>query len=720
MKFAAAIGAIFTSVVAFDCACLLAQAPAAKQPTTQSPTNQGASQAGAASGGESANPQFQPLTPAQLAAARAELDAALADFDRWLSQSKANVDFWRPKIGWTELSEELKRGDQARPAAIREVARLFAGNSTGDGSETDALYFYNQFAKVRAALDRYASVLEAAQAPNAGKDWFDARVPQLSEHLTKYRQTLDPSEADKVGEILGQLQDTHEAEGLVARIRQEYGYPNFYAGASAGFISKTGSTPSESLPEPETKPYQDNILGTYVVGTRTTYYDSRTTKVVSGSDHIAMVVDAVGRATSNTVGYHHPVTIYSTGYTPYSASMLVTFDATGFHHCYPTATACVHTNINGICVDGGRLVRRIATRRVYASKGEAEAIASQHASQKAAQEMNEKADDPSDPNSPLRLSQTNYLTKMRYPLLRWGAFPDQTQFSSTPDHVSITARELGHYQLAAPTAPVPVSGTHEMWVSVHQSFINNMASATLAGRTVSEFDSHEAYRNFMGGNKDLDKDLDDANRRKPCDVDGDGAAQPKAAVPENPPKGGAEAAAPPAETAEEKIDRQKHRLTTFAKNQPFTVTFAEGTFTIKIRTTRFSVPKRDLAVRDEDNLPENAQIELPGMDITAVYEIKPCKGGGYMAKQTKYTVEPSDEVRAEWAQRVRGQARRTALMGTSQRQAKRYFARMLPENMEFNGLNFESHTPLARAGKMMPQEVAARDGWLAIGWNFAQ
>jgi hypothetical protein len=45
---------------------------------------------------------------------------------------------------------------------------------------------------------------------------------------------------------------------------------------------------------------------------------------------------------------------------------------------------------------------------------------------------------------------------------------------------------------------------------------------------------------------------------------------------------------------------------------------------------------------------------------------------------------------------------------------------MLPEYMEFSGLNFDSHTTLARAGKMMPQEVAVRDGWLAIGWSFAQ
>ena len=640
------------------------------------------------------NPSFSRLPRRQLGAVRSELDAALADFDRWLSQSKANADFWRPRVGWSELAEELKRGDQAHPAAIRDMARRFAGNAPGDGNETDALYFYNQFAKVRDALGRFANVLEAAQGANAGKDWIDAQVTSLGEHLNKYRQTLDPSEADKVGEILGRLQDTQEASGLATRVRQEFGYPNFYAGASAGFVSKIGSTPSESLPEPETKPYQDNILGTCIVGTRTTYFDSRTTQLASGSDHIAMVVNAVGRATSNTVGYHHPVTIYSTGYAPYSASMQVTFDATGFHHCMPTASACVHTCITGLCVDGGRLVQRIATKRVYASKAEAESIASQHASQRAAEEMNAKADDPSDPNSPLRLSQTNYLTKMRYPLLRWGAFPDQTQFSSTPDHVSITARELGRYQLAAPTAPLPIGGGHEMWVAVHQSFINNMATATLAGDTVSEFDSHEAYKNFMGGNKDLDQDLDEASKRKPCDVDEPATGQPKAAAPEAPAKEGADAAAPPAnETPEERIDRQKHRLTTFAKDQPFTVTFADGTFTIKIRTTRFSVPKRDLAVRDDDNLPENSQIELPGMDVTAVYEIKPCKsGGGYAAKQIKYTVEPSEEVRAEWAQRIRGQARRTALMGTSQRQAKRYFARMLPEYMEFSGLNFEPHS----------------------------
>ena len=280
MRFAAACAGL----VGISCSLVLIKPPAAaaQQPASSQATAQAAPQAGDTQTAiEAAKSQFQPITAARLSAARSELDAALADFDRWLSQSKANADFWRPRVGWSELAEELKRGDQAHPAAIRDMARRFAGNAPGEGSETDALYFYNQFAKVRDALGHYANVLEAAQSANAGKDWFDAQLTSLGEHLSKYRQNLDPSDADKVGEILGRLQDTQQTPGLAARVRQEFGYPNFYAGASAGFVSKIGSTPSESLPEPETKPYQDNILGTCIVGTRTTYFDSRTTQLAA-------------------------------------------------------------------------------------------------------------------------------------------------------------------------------------------------------------------------------------------------------------------------------------------------------------------------------------------------------------------------------------------------------------------------------------------------------
>jgi hypothetical protein len=709
MKFAAAITAACVGFLGLACPQLVAQAAAPSDHPTSAGVAPPAAEWTAAI--DAAKQRFEPITAARLASARSSLDAALDSFDRWLSQNKASADYWKPRVGWNELTAELKRGDQARPAVISDLASRFSGSEEG---------FENpRFAQVRSVLNSYGSLLAAAQSPNNGRDWFDSRLKELGEHLAKYQQAWDPAEADKAGQILGQLQDTQEAPQLVAKILSDFGHQNLFAGASAAFIAKVGTTPAETLPEPKTEDFRDEILGTAIVGKTTTYRDSQTTRLVPSGDHIAMVVDAVGRVTSNTVGYHSPVTIYSTGFTPYTASMLVNFDANGFQHCMPTATACVHTTINGICVCGGRLVQHIATKRVYRSKSEAEAIASEHASARAAEKMNQTADDPADPNSPLRLSQTNYLNKTRYPLLRWGAFPQETHFSSSADRVSISALESNRYQLAAPSPPVWFTKPDVMWVSVHQSFINNMATATLAGRTISEFDSHEAYRNFMGSNKDLDQDLDDASRRRPCDVDEDAARQRKvdgqpAPAKENP------AEPRPNETPEERIERQKHRLTTFAKTQPFTVAFVDQTFTIKIRTTRFSVPKKDLSVRDDDNLPENAQIELPGMDVTAVYRIENCKAGGFQAKQIQYTVEPSDEVRAEWANRIRGPTRRTALMGTSQRQAKRYFSRMLPEYMEFSGLNFDSHTTLARAGKMMPQEVAARDGWLAIGWSFAQ
>src|SRR4029077_12806109 len=121
--------------------------------------------------------------------------------------------------------------------------------------------------------------------------WFDARLKELGEHLAKYQQTWDPAEADKAGMILGQLQDTHEAPQLVAKILADFGHQNFFAGASAAFIARVGTTPPETLPEPKTEDFRDEILGTAIVGKTTTYRDSQTTRLVPSNDHIAMMVD---------------------------------------------------------------------------------------------------------------------------------------------------------------------------------------------------------------------------------------------------------------------------------------------------------------------------------------------------------------------------------------------------------------------------------------------
>jgi hypothetical protein len=350
------------------------------------------------------------------------------------------------------------------------------------------------------------------------------------------------------------------------------GRPNLFIQSSAGFMSLISA---EDIDENDPH-FTDNIMATAISGTTHTV-GHRTAVLVDSSDRALMEIQLFGTTTSTTVGLHPPVTIYSTGTTQFTAALRVAMDPGGYVPSLPAAWACTHTNINNICVCGCRLVQRIATRRVYGSKSEAECIAAQHAEARVMERLKSNAAEG------LARQNENYQEKLIKPLARWGAVPD-LHYSSTTSALCINASETGPDPL--PSDAPALADNPMLGIRVHESFVNNITAKTLGGRRISR-------EEFVKGYKDIF--MED----------------------------------PPGE--KEDAEKDKRWTITFAKEQPVRVHFADSGFSIALNATRFTSTNPDTDIDYPWKI--SADYTIEGKKATRIGDVKVESKGGRPAQR---------------------------------------------------------------------------------------
>ena len=246
----------------------------------------------------------------------------------------------------------------------------------------------------------------------------------------------------------------------------------------------------------------DCILGTTVVGTAHTV--GKTSVSLAPNSEIG-VIDTLffGKTHSDNVGYHHPVTIFSSAETGLAACKRMWINDNGLSS-YPAASnaetrICIH-DIQSC--KGRQLVERMAWKRAGKQQGEAECIASQHAEQR----LNERIDQQA--AEPLDKANKQYIEKYKQP------FGDRNLLRS----FCVSARPIlpsacldcrpaaaSWRRRAAP----PVVDGADMTLQLHESAINNLAFDALAGRTVYEDKVQAAVKNALGHLPDKFKGDDD-------------------------------------------------------------------------------------------------------------------------------------------------------------------------------------------------------------------
>jgi hypothetical protein len=527
--------------------------------------------------------------------AKAELAAALRGLDRFLQTGAAHKAVgWKRYVQWNDLVA-LTQSDQPPSAdVISSLDAKFRASHVG--------LEMRPFTQVRDALSAYAAA--TGTAPPEGQ--------------------------------------------LVASARQVGGQPNLYGHTSHRFLAAGVDDYVDRL-----SGVRDNILGTDIHGTARLTGRTRLF-LLDNPSAASMNIVLSGTAVSNNIGYNGPVTIYSTGVTSISAQKPIVMTANGMYGYAAGASCATRSNIYNICAKCG-LIEKIAWKRAGQQKGQAEAIASDHAEWRVAGQMNGES------GRLIAEQNARYYERFRDPLRRRGAFPEEMVFSSRVDRAEVRIRQDAAGGSPVTGAPPEVADTNDLSVRVHESVVNNFGQDALSGYELTDVGLEKLIRDELKA--ELPEEL-------------------RVTLPDG------------------KLDPEKEPWSIiFAKEGPVRTRFSAGGVWIGIRADGFT--------RGEGDRPGTYRPAITELlEIAAEYKIERTDKGATLRRDGDVQVRFPNRANPEQIT-VRDSPTVTFI--------RRKFRNLFKDEFVGEGLVFKGRWE--RAGRLQLQEIRSDNEWLSLGWQ---
>jgi hypothetical protein len=403
---------------------------------------------------------FRPISQADVDRRRSELSAAIDRLDRYLRPGGSNGLNWKRFLRWDEMRAELQKGNNADLDALNEIQTLYASGYAG--------FEMPVYANVGVALRRYIDTLEAFTDRDA-RAHYEARIDALASDIEAYLQSPEEADTHRAGMILGELAASGQAPQVVQSVRRQLSHPNLLIEADQRFIAAGIEEPVN-----DAGPVQDVILGTQICGNvQTVGYVNA--ELGNTTNYAAIDILMLGTAYSQTVGYNGPAVIRSSGVTGLAGRKRLVLDQFGLRAFPAASNACTQT-----------------TKRVYQSKSQAEGVAGQHAQTRLNTRMDAQA------MNLIAQGNRDFWQKLRYPLMRVGALPEEMHFSSGNNRLMIRVKRADLYQLAALSSPPQLPAATDVSVRLHESTIDNFTSTVLAGRTLKRDQMNRLMKDLTG------------------------------------------------------------------------------------------------------------------------------------------------------------------------------------------------------------------------------
>jgi hypothetical protein len=568
------------------------------------------------------------LTDADVQAVLIPVQAATIALDQRFQAAGATAAGWKQYLSWDQYKAELQK---AKPdaAVLGEVYNKLAAGYEG--------LELKWFANLRTALGNYLPVAGSVGNPDL-EAAFKTQFAELQQRLKSTSNHPTTEEVRKVSDLVHWLETARQAPELVSAVHERFSRPNVHVQIGSDLLAAGVGGPIDDV-----APIDDVILGTVIHGTGRTVGQSKAS--LEPTPSFAMF-DALLEAInySNNVGRNGPVCIYSTGQTGLSADKRIWIDSQGLHSHPAQAAAEAHTTINNIVsIRGRKFVEKIAWRRAGKQLGEAEAIASGHASARVGDRFNKQVD-------PLiQNANEQFEAKLRQPLDERRAFSQAISFDTIATALEIHGTQAMESQLAAPSAPPELTHPAEVTLRVHESAVNNFAETIFTGMRLDDDMVQRAALALLGK---LPPQLEPDQNKEPFTI---------VFPPEN------------------------------KRVPPFTVSFAKGGLTATLRGNQYFTGERS----------------QPGMNITATYKFVKSPDGFSAVRQGDLQIYGFGLVPG--TRRSLGQQGiYTAL--------QRKFGKIFAADIKLQGFKFNNGR-LAAAGQLVPQEIIAEDGWLAVGYQ---
>ncbi|MGQ9562731.1 MAG: hypothetical protein ACUVQG_03225 [Thermogutta sp.] len=420
--------------------------------------------------------EFREITPQDVEAARQWLIVAARELEQRLREAGPEAEGWRKYLLWETFVKELQQ-EEPRLEVLESVYHRLSAGHEGLG--------LRWFRQVRQALERFIGLARSLEAQDVQKN-YQLVVAELGKTLASYESDFSPENASRIQELLRWLEWTNQAPALREAVHKQLSHPNAVIRVSSSWIS-TSSEASVDVHEP----VRERILGADVRGTGH-IVGSRAIRLVPSDRCAQFVIRVEGVLESDTIGYKGPAQIDSHSRTPFVAQKLIQFGPEGLDFKPASCDARAYTDIRDVDVTCRSLcVERLAWRRAQQQKPAAEQEAAWKAERRIARRVDSEAE------ARLVQARTQYLEKIRQPLVDRDLFPDLFKTQTTDEVFETSIRQLGHSGLASAT-PAPQPPDADVVVQIHQTFFNNFVEGFFGGMILKEERLQDAIRNLLG------------------------------------------------------------------------------------------------------------------------------------------------------------------------------------------------------------------------------
>ncbi len=448
-----------------------------------------------------AKSQFQPITDQHVNDARNTLQKVVRRLDAYLAENGDNGDAWRKYLGWEMLQQQLDPKSELNVVGLEEVNRRFTGGYSG--------LELRWFRDVVEPLRRYTDLLEARSNTEL-KAQYEAQLDVIATTALTVEKQPTVADVAKLSEAVGFLRTLGTAPQVVEAVEQRFSQPNFFFQTSALFLRS--GIERDLNDELEICECQGK---TFVSGKGTTTGKLSLNLIPSPNQGLfETVLDGVTHTQATAV--KQPAIVCTVGRTSLWGRKTLQVNSEAVSTADAEATADTDLQVTGIgSTKGGpvgRIVLRVAPKAVAKELPKSRA----QANFKAQRMLKSRLD--SEAGKTVAEANTNYQNKLRLPLTRFHAFPRLFNWHTTHDNVALT---LGHdlrNRLSAPSAPPELSGTPDMALRLHESFINNYTQSILGGRKLRQEDVESMLVNQFGEVPEKMKQDKDEEEKGPWSV----------------------------------------------------------------------------------------------------------------------------------------------------------------------------------------------------------
>ena len=246
----------------------------------------------------------------------------------------------------------------------------------------------------------------------------------------------------------------------------------------------------------------ETIFGTTIRGSG--HINGQTTAAFVHNNSLAelrIILDT--NMNTNTVGVNGPVRIATASGGTMRSEKPIYITSDSIFTGTASTSAKLSSRTTGLSIDGGRLVKHIAQKRIQQQRPSSEAEARRRAENR----MNSRFNSEVEP----KIAELNqrYQQQLRHKLMEAGRFPRIWKLNTTSNELQFTVLVGDKSQPTQPFAPPTQPVGTDLSVRIHQSMPNNALETELGGRRIEEVKFIENLKNqFPELTKDLKRDED--------------------------------------------------------------------------------------------------------------------------------------------------------------------------------------------------------------------